>query len=143
MQELGFLISQFVDGELNTAEKGKLFSKLSVNKEAGELFEEYLNLKKEMRTVLGNQVTEPLLLEKRKRNFNYKIAFYSSIAAVVALMIISMAGLNLKNISGSNVVESDFIQSIDVVKSKNLYLKKISEMETVKITDKDLVGRKL
>ncbi|MFA8344069.1 MAG: hypothetical protein ACEPO8_13945, partial [Rhodothermaceae bacterium] len=61
MQELEFLISQFVDGELDKEEKGKLFKELSINEEARDFFEEYLNLKKEIRTSIGKQLTSPLL----------------------------------------------------------------------------------
>lgn len=143
MQELEFLISQFVDGELDKEEKGKLFKELSINEEARDLFEEYLNLKKEIRTSIGKQLTSPLLFEKKQNSFNYKAAFYSSFAAVVFLIVVSLFSWSSGLTSKITPIETEFIKNNDMIINNSSYLEQINKMETIKITDDDLVGKKL
>lgn len=145
MEEIEFLISQYVDGELSSEEQKQLFKELSLNSEARKLFEEYLNLKKQINKSFNKKIADSFINTDTKTSFNYKLAFYSSVAAILVLLTVKLLGPDLNLLPDGILIENTGqkaeIENID--QTENSYLEQVSKMRTVKITDADLVGKKL
>ncbi|MFA8343440.1 MAG: hypothetical protein ACEPO8_10780, partial [Rhodothermaceae bacterium] len=67
----------------------------------------------------------------------------SSFAALVFLIVVSLFSWGSDLTSKITPIETEFIKNNDMIINNSSYLEQINKMETIKITDDDLVGKKL
>src|ERR1035437_8871824 len=127
MEEMEYKLGELIDNELEESEQTELFNSLASDRDARQIFREFMNIKKDIGTYYSgkNADLSPSFVKSpipaNKINNVYKTALYFSIAASLVLaMLLFFSQANNKDLNSKiDFLNTNFHKRGDEIKNIN------------------------